>query len=85
MATMELPYLAQGPLAEAFAEQTGDFAFLYDRGTFAAWVGTRWSIGDPENLLLKRAVNSYLGGLFPLYPLPAHTKKCCSIPDSAKG
>jgi hypothetical protein len=43
----ELPYLAQGPLADAFAEQTKDFAFLYDRGTFAAWVGTRWSIGDP--------------------------------------
>lgn len=66
----ELPYLAQGPLAEAFAEQTPDFAFLYDRGTFAAWVGTRWSIGDPENLLLKRAVNAYLGGLFSQYPEP---------------
>lgn len=66
----ELPYLAQGPLAEAFAEQTKDFAFLYDRGTFAAWVGTRWSIGDPENLLLKRAVNNYLGGLFSQYPEP---------------
>jgi putative DNA primase/helicase len=67
----ELPYLAQGPLAEAFAEQTKDFAFLYDRGTFAAWVGTRWSIGDPENLLLKRAVNTYLGGLFSRYPEPS--------------
>ena len=66
----DLPYLAQGPLAEAFAEQTKDFAFLYDRGTFAAWVGTRWSIGDPENLLLKRAVNNYLGGLFSQYPEP---------------
>lgn len=71
MATTELPYLAQGPLAEAFAEQTKDFAFLYDRGTFAAWVGTRWSIGDPENLLLKRAVNTYLGGLFAQYPEPS--------------
>ena len=67
----ELPYLAQGPLAESFAEQTNDFAFLYDRGTFAAWVGTRWSIGDPENLLLKRAVNNYLGGLFSQYPEPS--------------
>jgi putative DNA primase/helicase len=66
----DLPYLAQGPLAEAFAEQTRDFAFLYDRGTFAAWVGTRWSIGDPENLLLKRSVNAYLGGLFSQYPEP---------------
>jgi putative DNA primase/helicase len=71
----DLPYLAQGPLAEAFAEQSRDFAFLYDRGAFAAWVGTRWSIGDPDDLLLKRAVNSYLGGLFSQYPLPAPTKK----------
>lgn len=69
--TSDLPYLAQGPLAEAFVEQTKDFAFLYDRGTFAAWVGTRWSIGDPENLLLKRAVNNYLGGLFSQYPEPS--------------
>jgi P4 family phage/plasmid primase-like protien len=68
--TNELPYLAQGPLAEAFAEQSRDFAFLHDRGTFAAWVGSRWSIGDPENLLLKRAVNTYLGGLFTQYPEP---------------
>jgi putative DNA primase/helicase len=68
--TPELPYLAQGPLAEAFAEGTKDFAFLYDRGTFAAWVGTRWSIGDPDNLLLRRAVNNYLGGLFSQYPEP---------------
>src|SRR5215472_2847187 len=74
-ALTELPYLAQGPLAEAFAEQTRDFAFLYDRGAFAAWVGTRWSIGNPGDLLLKRAVNKYLGGLFPLYDLPAPAKK----------
>lgn len=65
-----LPYLAHGPLAEAFAEQSFDFAFLYDRGNTAAWVGTRWSIGDPDDLLLKRAVNSYLGGLFSQYPPP---------------
>jgi|HubBroStandDraft_6_1064221.scaffolds.fasta_scaffold182707_2 putative DNA primase/helicase len=70
MSTAELPYLAQGPLADAFAENTKDFAFLYDRGAFAAWVGTRWSIGDPGDLLLKRAVNSYLGGLFSQYPEP---------------
>jgi putative DNA primase/helicase len=66
----DLPYLAHGPLAEAFVEQTRDFSFLYDRGAIAAWVGTRWSIGDPDDLLLKRAINSYLGGLFSLYPPP---------------
>ena len=54
----------------AFIEQTRDFAFLYDRGATAAWVGTRWSIGDTDDLLLKRAVNSYLGGLFAQYPEP---------------
>jgi putative DNA primase/helicase len=69
--TAELPYLAQGPLADAFAEHTKDFAFLYDRGVFAAWVGTRWSIGDPGDLLLKRAVNTYLGGLFAQYDPPS--------------
>jgi P4 family phage/plasmid primase-like protien len=67
---MTLPYLAHGTLAEGFIEQTRDFAFLYDRGATAAWVGTRWSIGDPNDLLLKRAVNSYLGGLFAQYPEP---------------
>ncbi len=66
----ELPYLAHGPLGESFAEQTQDFCFLYDRGTTAAWVGSRWSIGDPEDLLLKRAVGSYLNGLFFEYPPP---------------
>jgi putative DNA primase/helicase len=63
----ELPFLAHGPLAETFTEQSRDFAFLYDRGITAAWVGTRWSIGDAEDLLLKRAVNGYLGGLYPHY------------------
>lgn len=70
MTCSALPYLAQGPLAEAFAEQTPDFAFLYDRGILAAWVGSRWSVGDPQDLLLKRAVNTYLGGLFTQYPEP---------------
>jgi putative DNA primase/helicase len=71
---MELPYLAHGPLAEAFAEQSDDFAFLYDRGVYAAWVGTRWAIGDEDSLLLKRAVGTFLNGLFSQYPEPAEGK-----------
>lgn len=71
----DLPYLAHGPIAQAFAEQTQDFAFLYDRGVFAAWVGTRWSIGDPMDLKLKGAVNHFLNGLYPQYSLPSSTKK----------
>ena len=66
--TNDLPYVAHSPLAQAFVEQTRDFGFLYDRGTTAAWVGSRWSIGDPEDLLLKRAVAAYLNGLYPQYP-----------------
>lgn len=62
-----LPYIAQASIAEAFAEQTKDFAFLYDRGIFAAWVGTRWSIGDPQDLKLKGAVNAFMSGLYPQY------------------
>jgi hypothetical protein len=83
MSTPELPYLAQGPLADAFAEHTKDFAFLYDRGAFAAWVGTRWSIGDPGDLLLKRAAKRGRGpSLAAEVQLPFVTlvRSCSHIP-----
>ena len=64
----ELPFLAHGPIAQAFAEQTRDFAYLYDRGQSVAWVGSRWSVGDKGDLLLKAAIGSYLTELFSQYP-----------------
>jgi putative DNA primase/helicase len=65
---MELPYLAHGPIAQSFAEQTKDFGYLYDRGQSAAWVGSRWSIGDRGDLLLKAAIGEYCTDLYTQYP-----------------
>lgn len=64
----ELPYLAHGPIAEAFAERSEDFGYLYDRGQSVAWVGSRWSAGDKGDLLLKGAIGRYLTDLFMQYP-----------------
>jgi putative DNA primase/helicase len=66
--TSDLPYLAHAPIAQAFAEQTEDFGYLYDRGQSVAWVGSRWSVGDKGDLLLKAAIGSYLTVLFSRYP-----------------
>lgn len=63
-----LPFLAHGPIAQAFAEQTRDYAFLYDRGQSAAWRGSRWVMGDKHDLLLKGSVNTFLNELYPQYP-----------------
>jgi putative DNA primase/helicase len=64
----DLPYLAHSPIAQAFAEQSADFGYLYDRGQSAAWVSSRWSIGDKQDLLLKAAIGDYCTGLFLKYP-----------------
>ena len=63
-----LPFIAHGPIAQAFAEQTRDYAFLYDRGQSAAWRGSRWVLGDKHDLLLKGSVNAFLNELYPQYP-----------------
>jgi putative DNA primase/helicase len=62
-----LPYLAHGPLAEAFAEQSRDFGYLYDRGQSVAYVGSRWSVGDKHDFLLKAAIGKYLTELYLRY------------------
>lgn len=68
MATIELPYLAHGPIGQAFAEQSKDFGYLYDRGQSIAWVKSRWSVGDKGDLLLKAAIGDYCTDLFLKYP-----------------
>ena len=45
---VELPYLAHGPIAQAFAEQSEDYGYLYDRGQSIAsgWFPlVRWRQG----------------------------------------
>ena len=61
----DLPYLAHGPIGQAFAEQSQDFGYLYDRGQSVAWVKSRWSVGDKGDLLLKAAIGRLLHGAVP--------------------
>ncbi|MFZ0864640.1 MAG: phage/plasmid primase, P4 family [Candidatus Sulfotelmatobacter sp.] len=68
MTTTELPYLAHGPIGQAFAEQSQDFGYLYDRGQSVAWVKSRWSVGDKGDLLLKAAIGDYCTELYLKYP-----------------
>jgi len=65
----ELPYLAHGPVAQAFAEQSQDYGYLYDRGQSIAWVGSRWSVGDKGDLLLRAAIGEFCNRLYGLYPV----------------
>jgi putative DNA primase/helicase len=65
----ELPYLAHGPVAQAFAEQSEDYGYLYDRGQSIAWVGSRWSVGDKGDLLLRAAIGEFCNRLYALYPV----------------
>ena len=64
----DLPYLAHGPIGQAFAVQSQDFGYLYDRGQSIAWVGSRWSVGDKGDLLLKAAIGDYCTELYLKYP-----------------
>jgi putative DNA primase/helicase len=76
----ELPFLAHGPIAQAFAEQNTDFGYLYDRGQPAAWVGSRWSVGDKQDLLLRAAIGDFCTELYLQYP--AATPRRTQLLDS---
>jgi putative DNA primase/helicase len=65
---MSLPFLAQGPIAQAFAEQCQDFGYLYDRSQMVAFVRSRWAVGDADDLLLRAAIGTYCNRLFNSYP-----------------
>jgi putative DNA primase/helicase len=64
----ELPFLAHGPVAQAFAAQCEDFGYLYDRGQHVAWVKSRWSVGDKGDLLLRAAIGDFCTALYSKYP-----------------
>jgi len=68
MAITELPFLAHGPVAQTFAEQSQDYGYLYDRGQSIAWVGSRWSVGDRGDLLLRAAIGDFCNHLYASYP-----------------
>lgn len=78
---MELPYLAHGPIGQAFAEQSQDFGYLYDRGQSIAWVKSRWSVGDKGDLLLKAAISDYCTELY-LHQYSKDTARLSLLLDS---
>jgi P4 family phage/plasmid primase-like protien len=70
-----LPKLVHSEIARGFLEENEDFVCVYDQGAeTAAWVGTRWAIGDAKDYLLRRALRDYLNKLYPLYPEPENPK-----------
>jgi P4 family phage/plasmid primase-like protien len=70
-----LPKLVHSEIARSFLEENEDFVCVYDQcAETAAWVGTRWAIGDPKDYLLRRALRDYLNKLYPLYPEPENPK-----------
>ena len=64
-----LPKMVHSEIARSFVEETEDFVCVYDDDAkTAAWVTTRWAIGDKGDYLLRRALRDYLNLLYPLYP-----------------
>ncbi len=72
---LRLPKLVHSEIARGFLEENEDFVCVYDQGAeTAAWVGTRWAIGDAKDYFLRRALRDYLNKLYPLYPEPENPK-----------
>jgi hypothetical protein len=70
-----LPKLVHSEIARGFLEENENFVCVYDQGAeTAAWVETRWAIGDAKDYLLRRALRDYLNKLYPLYPEPENPK-----------
>lgn len=75
-----LPYLATGPVGQHFADTCQDFGFLYDRGQSVAFVKSRWSVGDKNDLLLRAAIADHCTNLYLQYP--AGTPRRAQLLDS---
>jgi P4 family phage/plasmid primase-like protien len=72
----DLPKLVHSEVARSFVADTEDFVCVYDQNAeTAAWVNTRWTIGDKGDYLLRRALRDYLNQLYPLYPEPDNPKQ----------
>ncbi len=68
--------MVHSEIARSFVEETEDFVCVYDDDAkTAAWVTTRWAIGDKGDYLLRRALRDYLNLLYPLYPEPEDPKR----------
>jgi hypothetical protein len=72
-----LPRRTRADIAQDFVAENEDFCTVYNapHSPVAAWVGTRWDIGDDGSRLLRKAVRAHLDALFHRYPEPEEEKK----------
>ncbi len=71
----KLPPMTHADVARDFVAKRDDFVTLYDQeNETAVWLpGTRWSLGDPKDGLLRKAIRNHLNGLFERYDDPKRT------------
>jgi len=72
-----LPRMTHADIARDFIAENEDFCTVYNapRSPIAAWVGTRWDVGDDGCRLLRKAVRAHLDALYHRYPEPEEGKR----------
>jgi hypothetical protein len=72
-----LPRMTHADIARDFIAENEDFCTVYNapRSPIAAWVGTRWDVGDDGGRLLRKAVRAHLDALYHRYPEPEEGKR----------
>jgi len=72
-----LPRMTHADIAQDFIAENEDFCTVYNapRSPTAAWVGTRWDVGDDGGRLLRKAVRAHLDALYHRYPEPEEGKR----------
>lgn len=72
-----LPRMTHADIARDFIAENEDFCTVYNapHSPIAAWVGTRWDIGDDGGRLLRKAVRTHLDALYHRYPEPEEGKR----------
>jgi P4 family phage/plasmid primase-like protien len=72
-----LPRMTHADIARDFIAENEDFCTVYNapRSPIAAWVGTRWDVGDDGSRLLRKAIRAHLDALYRRYPEPEEGKR----------
>ena len=69
--------MTHSDIARAFVDSHDDFVRVYDlENATGVWIpGKRWSLGDPGDALLRKAIRRYLDELHDRYPAPEPGQK----------
>lgn len=73
----KLPVMTHSDIARAFVDAHDSFVRVYDLdNATGVWIpGKRWSLGDPGDALLRKAIRRYLDELHDRYPAPEADKR----------